>query len=129
LENGLENYRKDVGYYPEYESDDGMILYKALYGDGIGPDFIAGSEDDTEPDGESDDGATVYLPELDPLNNPMKLMLVISGNPRKVVDPWSGAWNYLGGARYESRMNNPDFDLWSLGPDTKKETGDEIKNW
>lgn len=125
----LEEYKLDVGAYPEKRDNNGLIVYTMLYGDGVGPDGVAGTSDDTRPDGKPDDGAKVYLPDLDPYNNPMNLLEVRSaGNPpTKLIDPWGGAWRYRSGARY--RSENPDFDLWSVGPDGKDNSGDEIKNW
>jgi prepilin-type N-terminal cleavage/methylation domain-containing protein len=92
----LEEYRLDAGAFPEKRDVNGLILYTMLYGDGVGPDLIAGTADDTRPDGEPDEGAKIYLPELNPNTNQMGLLEVRPGSsvPTKVIDPWGGAWRY-----------------------------------
>lgn len=127
MEAALEEYRADVGAYPQVFDEKGLIIYTMLYGDGVGPDLVAGTADDTQLDGEPDDGAKVYLAEMDPLSNSMNLLDVRAGEdfPTAVIDPWGSAWRYRAGIEAE----NPDFDLWSIGPDGKDATGDEVRNW
>ena len=134
LENALEQYRSDTNTIPEESSDDDgstSVLYSALYGDGLGSDGIAGTADAQAPDGEVDDGATVYLDILDPsLVGTKRNVDEISGD-YVIIDAWQRPMRYRGPGN-----ENPDFDIWSLGfdgkgyPDgTDKEQEDDIKNW
>ena len=134
MELGLQRYEADYGGYPQDEDRTGLILYMMLFGDGVGPDGIMDTEDDTEPDGESDEGAEVYIDKFDPATNELKMLNPAGrdrgGNvrvPQQVVDPWGNPWRYRAGPEFDPQ--NPDFDIWSLGPDGKEGTGDDIKNW
>ena len=132
LETQLENYRSDNGGFPYPEPDgidrEGLILYKALFGDGVGPDHLAGTEDDTKTDGQPDEGARIYIAELDPGSNSLGMVESIGGRPpTRVLDPFGFTWRYRSG-EHEKAMN-PDFDLWSPGPDGADDTADDIKNW
>lgn len=127
MEAKIEAYRLDAGAYPQVIDKKGLVIYKMLFGDGVGPDLMAETADDTQLDGETDEGAQVYLAEMDPLANSMNLLDVRTGDnfPTAVIDPWGGPWHYRAGIEAE----NPDFDLWSLGPDGKDGTHDDVKNW
>ena len=130
LGNALERYHADTGSYPEGDDAKGLILYIALFGDGVGEDLLAGTDDDTLPDGVPDEGATVYLGQLDPNMNSMQLLQGPKGKaPTKIVDPFGNTWNYKGGSINKKTMKNPDFDLWSKGRDGKEDTDDDINNW
>ena len=121
LENGLEQYKADVGSYPEGNSS--MDLYMALFGDGVGEDGILGTDDDTSPDGRPDEGARVYIADLDPNTNPRQMVEVRNNRPTKLIDPFGSEWNYESyppGSSGHARMNNPDFDLSSSGPDGRE---------
>ena len=69
----IEEYSADVGgLLPEEEDKTGIIIYRMLYGDGIGADGIAGTADDGAMDGRPDDGFSPYIADLDPNTNPQK---------------------------------------------------------
>lgn len=130
----LDEYAQDAQGYPDLTDKEGMVLYKALFGDGVGPDLIVGTADDGLPDGEPDENAKVYLADLDPSTNQQKMIKFRPGtqntlNPivEEIVDPWGNPWQYRSGSG-EMQMN-PDFDLWSMGPDGQNETADDIRNW
>jgi general secretion pathway protein G len=40
------------------------------------------------------------------------------------LDPWGRPYQYLAPGK-----NNPDFDIWSMGPDGQSGTADDIGNW
>ena len=42
-----------------------------------------------------------------------------------VLDPWSSPYQY----RYPGTKNPNGYDLWSMGPDRKDGTADDIGNW
>ena len=128
----IEEYKADVkGDLPVEEDKTGIIIYRMLYGDGIGSDGIAGTGDDGALDGRPDEGAIIYIGDFDPNTNKKKWIDKKGRDfPVEVVDPWGNAWRYrrLPG---DPSMENPDgsFDLWSLGPDGENGTADDIKNW
>jgi general secretion pathway protein G len=129
MEAKLDEYAQDAGGFPEEFDDKGLIVYTMLFGDGIGPDGVAGSLDDTPPDGTPDEGARVYLPEFDPNINKQQMLSLQPGSkvPLKLVDPWGNSWRFRSGDRHNPK--NPDFDLWSMGPDAREHTEDDIRNW
>lgn len=131
LENGLEQYHADTGTYPE--GNKSLVVYIALFGDGVGPDGVQGTGDDTSPDGKPDPGARTYLPQLDPNNNSAQMLKLSGTRATGLLDPFGSEWKYMGGAKYKQSMKNPDFDLSSPGPDGKDrsttEKADDIKNW
>lgn len=49
----------------------------------------------------------------------------LRGRLRKLKDPWGQALQY----RCPGRCNKDAFDLWSMGPDGKDGSGDEVGNW
>jgi general secretion pathway protein G len=132
LSNSIEEYKTDVGYYPPGGSGgkgDSKILYRALYWDSN--DNGAGADTDTV--------QKIYLSELDPKNNKMGWT---EGNKAEVIiiDPWGNEYRYRSGKLDDGSANpkavNPDFDLWSAGPDGKTSdsddneyTKDDIRNW
>ena len=132
----ITEYKADAGGFlpPTSEEDEearsGLILYRMLYGDGIGDDGIAGTADDGALDGRPDEGARVYLADqLDPNNNNQNMINKRGGDlPVEVVDPWGNPWRFRN-QRGDPSQENPDFDLWSVGPDGKNGTADDIKNW
>ncbi len=133
LENGLEQYYADTGVYPEAKDSKGLAMYYALFGDGVGADGVRGTDDDGAIDGRPDKGATVYLSELDPRANSGMVEGAAGKAPTRLIDSFGNAWEYVGGDKYKSRRNNPDFDIYSKGPDGKgtstKPGADDIKNW
>jgi general secretion pathway protein G len=40
------------------------------------------------------------------------------------LDPWDREYQYCNPGRH-----NPDFDIWSLGPDGQDNTADDVGNW
>jgi general secretion pathway protein G len=44
---------------------------------------------------------------------------------RKPIDPWGRKYQY----RYPGTRNTAGFDLWSMGPDGKDGTDDDVSNW
>ncbi len=113
----------------DVEARTGLIIYRMLYGDGIGADGIAGTADDGALDGEPDEGAIVYLADLNPNTNNQNLIDKKGTDiPVEVVDPWGNAWRFRS-QKGDPEQQNPEFDLWSLGPDGKNGTEDDITNW
>jgi prepilin-type N-terminal cleavage/methylation domain-containing protein len=147
----LEQYRTDHGVFPEGdgETDSTELVYRALSGDGVGPDGIAGNGDDTNPDGETDPDAQVYLPMLNPKNKGKSKNVKETTNGYVLVDAWKSKddetvyqelfYRHDTNGQDPNMMNpDSDFDLWSLGPDgeggsdpsgTKQQRADDIKNW
>ena len=70
----LDEYAQDTGGYPRKRDNNGLIIYTMLFGDGIGPDGIAGTLDDTILDGVPDEGARIYLAALDPNSNKQQML-------------------------------------------------------
>ena len=131
----INEYKADAGGYlpPTMEEDieakSGLIIYRMLYGDGIGADGIAGTADDGALDGEPDEGAVVYIPDLNPnTNNQNWIDKKGSDVPVEIVDPWGNPWRFRN-QKGDPDQQNPDFDLWSVGPDGKNGTEDDIRNW
>ncbi len=131
----ITEYMTDSGGFlpPTSEEDvearSGLIIYRMLYGDGIGADGIAGTADDGALDGRPDEGAVVYLADLDPNNNNQNMINKRGGEvPVELVDPWGNPWRFRN-QKGDPSQENPDFDLWSTGPDGKNGTADDIKNW
>jgi len=99
----LEDYKSDNGVYPEGRSTTGTggtdEIYEALF--------------------PSNSSEKVYLPQLDPKNDAQGwLGGQTSGTSLTIYDPWGSEYRYR---CYERRGRlyhaNPDFDLWSAGPD------------
>jgi prepilin-type N-terminal cleavage/methylation domain-containing protein len=132
LSNAIEEYKQDFGNYPyggNAAKGDSNILFKALYWDsddnGSGPD--------------ADLNQKIYLADLDPTTNKQKW---IDGQKAtaKIVDPWGNEYYFRSGKTSDGKPNpgavNPDFDIWSSGPDGKTSKGakndstkDDISNF
>lgn len=129
LQTQIGAYLAETGDAPSGCDTSGLMVYRMLSGDGLGPDGLAGTADDGQPDGVPDAGARVYLADLDPASNPMGLTDA-SGTPpvpRGLLDPFGNPWQYR---RNKPGMSvNPDFDLWSMGADGVTSTADDIRNW
>lgn len=112
LEKGCEEYQLDHGYYPLMSGGGtsvnqrySNVLYDALYAKGANPSS----------------GERIYVAEL---NSPK--MMWISGTT--IIDPWKYEYFYRS-AKYgtPTKQNNykygknPDFDIWSSGPDGKSD--------
>ena len=125
LDLAIEDYHSDNKTYPTHEDPEGLkgdeVLYKYLYYDG----FEA-----------KDSGGTIYLAELDPENNTKggQAWMQGTGAQAQIVDPWGNPYRYRSGNAPDAR--NPDFDVWSCGPDgltnpdsNHKDSLDDIGNW
>ena len=150
----LEQYRADNGFFPFGDGlkDSTEQVYIALSGDGeLQYAQDTGVAVKTNPDGEVDEGAQVYLDTLNPGNIGKSRNVKSSAAGYVIVDAWKDLNDTT--QRQElyyrhdpdedsanqdpNKMNPPsDFDLWSLGPDseggpTGTEEGqvDDISNW
>lgn len=102
IENALEAYNLDNNEFPD---GDGSItssneLYQTLYGD-------------YDNDGISDQGEEIYCEQLDPNLKPKKNN-ISKTDGFIIIDAWQNPIYY----KSPGDMN-PDFDIWSLGPDNK----------
>jgi type II secretory pathway pseudopilin PulG len=140
LSTALEEYKLDFGVYPTDKltgiandtgapGDQGSnILFQALYWDGV-TSGVGGNQ-------------RIYLAELDPASTKQGW----SSNPvasanNTIIDPWSSNYRYRSGTNATGVVNpnciNPDFDLWSNGPDglpglsngSDPASRDNITNW
>ncbi len=129
----LETYKNEQGDYPIGNGNAGSSseVYSALFGD---YNF----------DGTTDDGEVVYLATLDP-NAALKSRIAFSSsNSYILVDPWRDVSEpskneyryYRSEQESDPSQMNPDFDLWSNGPDgeggpngTEAQRRDDITNW
>jgi type II secretory pathway pseudopilin PulG len=127
LQLALEDYRSDFGEYPPAPSGNGNRqtnkIYEVLYPRNV--------------------NAKVYLPQLDPQNDAQGwLNGQTSGNNLRIYDPWGEEYRYrTPGDSGGSFSVNPDFDLWSAGPDGQTTAGqgtydpnhpnnlDDIRGW
>ena len=111
LANTIQKYHADNRSYPASTDANGErgdeVLYKALYWDGYEA---------------RDSGGVIYLGELDPVNNTKGGQAWIQGEgaQARIVDPWGYPYRYRTG----EQAANPDFDLWSVGPDGKTNPDD-----
>lgn len=125
FENNLQEYEADNGEFPPGNGSDrsSVSLYQALYENGIQND------------------RKVYMPELDPDASDQFKRKIDDG---LIMDPFKHkkAFFYLRGVNENGEQNgeafNPDFDLWSLGPNgigrndggnDEEATDDDIHNW
>jgi prepilin-type N-terminal cleavage/methylation domain-containing protein len=138
LSTALEEYKLDFGVYPVADDtgaagDQGSnVLFRALYWDSDNNGNAVGS----------DPNQRVYLAELDPVSTKQGW----SSNPiasanNTIIDPWSSNYRYRSGTNATGVVNpnciNPDFDLWSNGPDglpglsngSDPASRDNITNW
>ncbi|MES2440342.1 MAG: type II secretion system protein GspG [Verrucomicrobiota bacterium] len=146
LSKALEEYKLENGVYPASEdSADGRnqskFLFKALYWD---------SDNDAQGvavgSGEGDVDQKIYLADLDPATNKQGWTSGMPSATTKIMDPWGNEYRYrsafgnasgAGAAPANSNTQNPDFDLWSAGKDSKsnpasrsdKSNNDDIKNF
>jgi len=124
IETALEQYRADVGEYPQETCVNPIsstaILYKELYGD-------------RDKDGVPDVGATVYLSLLDP-NFTRKNSNLRWQNGKLsyvIADGWGGQMAYRCIQEGSSELMNPpsSFDLWSSGGKGSVRKKTTINNW
>lgn len=129
LQLALEEYKADYGSYPENARSTGTNgtsdIYEALYP-------VEAEE-------------KIYLPELNPENDSQGWLLGETGPPPlKIYDPWGNEFRYRTNraGRDTIYASNPDFDLWSMGPDGETSAGrngeydptdpknlDDIRGW
>ncbi len=133
LETSLEEYKLDFAAYPVVESGNGSNeLFKALYWDSDNDGSGVGADDDQK----------IYLPELDPTSKKQGWNSSnVASATNTILDPWKQEYNYRSGKTKTGEINtacrNPDFDLWSNGPDMlpgndeakDKPSQDNITNW
>ena len=123
LSKAIEAYKLDHGEYPGIEEntpaqgDISEELYMALFYEGW----------DSQTNGHAN--KDIYLNELDPRKGSSRMVKKTDSDvpPKnlKLLDPWGRPYRYRKGYGAE----NPDFDLWSIGPDGKDNTEDDIRNW
>ena len=119
----LQEYHADNRSYPVNTDANGEkgdeVLYKALYWEGYEA---------------RDSGGKIYVKEFDPNYNTKGGQAWIKGTEAqaRIVDPWGYYYRYRTG----EQAINPDFDLWSVGPDGKtnpdpkhKDSQDDVKSW
>jgi len=121
LASALQAYHHTNGTYPGSDGDainsdanasgegNTTILYTALFGDGNGNGKNS-DEDDT----------TSFLAELNPITNTRKWTRESAGG-YEIIDAWGNELFYRVGAD----ADNPDFDLWSAGPDGDEATEED----
>ena len=125
FEAALQVYEADNGEFPPGDGTDrsSVQLYEALYENGI--------ENDSK----------VYMPQLDPESSDQFSRKIDNG---LILDPFKHkkAYFYMRGVdengEESSESYNPDFDVWSLGPNgvgrgdggtSDEDTDDDITNW
>ncbi|MBK1832994.1 prepilin-type N-terminal cleavage/methylation domain-containing protein [Roseibacillus ishigakijimensis] len=126
FENKLQEYEVDNGEFPPGDGSErsSISLYQTLYENGI------------------QNGTKVYMPELDPdSSDQFKRKIEKDGT---ILDPfkYKNPYYYLRGidenGNEVGNAFNPDFDLWSLGPNgvgrgkggnSDEDLDDDITNW
>ncbi|WP_411827930.1 type II secretion system protein GspG [Luteolibacter sp. AS25] len=112
LENGLEEYKFENGDYPD-STGASSDLYEALYWD-----------TDLDGDGaDTDDDQKIFVADLNPDANGQGWTNG-EGATATIEDPWGNEYIYVAPG-----VNNPDFDLHSMGPDGQSDTEDDITNY
>lgn len=154
ISKALEEFKLDNGFYPPGQKTGTGIgpannvdptskataiiqsraLYTALYWDtdfdGTGAVKATGERDDEDQKN--------YLPELDPASN-RQGWINGTGATAYIVDPWGFPYAYRSAIQADGSSfaptQNPDFDLWSYGKDSKtnpssthKDSRDDIVN-
>lgn len=147
MEVGMNSYRMDYGdVVPEGDGDEwsSHVLYKALYCDEDG-------NGEPDVDVQTNETRTPYCESIVPLANLKHLRESINGIPavkksvrttgRKsnkkvyvVMDPWGNAYRYRQGYELSNESGqtgkgiNPDFDIYTRGPDGKGNGRDNLKD-
>jgi len=119
LSKGIEEYKLDMGAYPRTDDNTAIAgdvseqLYNALFKDGY--DYTS----PTTPPANWTKAMKIYLSELDPRNTKQGwVTTTTTATPAaslKILDPWGNNYRYRKG----TNAQNPDFDLWSIGKDSK----------
>jgi general secretion pathway protein G len=102
LSTGLDSYKAEMGAYPPGNGD---------------ADSTVSLREDLYPPA-TPENQRVYLSDLGPSNGQGW------GVAGAILDPYRNPYRYR-----SPGVNNPDFDLWSLGHDGVEGTGDDINNW
>lgn len=124
LSSELESYHLANGTFPEPVKDirySSNALYRVLFGD-------------FDDDGKPDDGAKIYISELDPaLYIGMKGRKTVGRDPisglHLIYDAWGVPYHYRLGFDNGGTGYNPDFDIWSQGGDKQDDTKDDVANF
>lgn len=124
LSRAIGEYKLEMGTFPGTAEDtpvDGdkvtNELYTALFYDG----YDRAQNPEAEQTANSTKSTKIYLADLDPTSTKQKWFDPTSGEvPATLVikDPWKNEYRYRKGVN----AINPDFDLWSCGPDGKTNT-------
>jgi prepilin-type N-terminal cleavage/methylation domain-containing protein len=116
LSKGIEEYKLDMGGYPatgnitgslttSAGSSTSAIIFNALY-------FAPLSANQR-----------IYLPELDPATSKQGWTTGTASATTIITDPWGNQYCYRSAISATGATNsatvNPDFDLWSMGKDSK----------
>jgi general secretion pathway protein G len=111
MENALAVYHSDNGNYPSNTDPEGRkgdaVLFNRLYREG----YEAKQNGANSP--------KIYLTAFDPERNTKGGQAWVEGGGAEVriVDAWGESYRYRSGD--SPNALNPDFDLWSCGPDKK----------
>jgi type II secretory pathway pseudopilin PulG len=151
LSKALEEYKLDMGIYPQTENTiSGLLqteeLYQVLFYEGY--DYVkSNSPADWKKTVNGIDlpkATKIYLADLDPTSTKQGWVTNAATVPariKKIVDPWGNEYGYRTATNAGNIPNvdtqNPDFDLWSSGKDGKTKTGapkdptnrDDIRNF
>lgn len=116
LSAAIEEYKLDTGRYPGVVDNtpvDGKNMTEELYE----VLFYEGYQASENPGGGTtgDEASKIYLAQLDPTSSKQGWVAVASTVPAKtkILDPWGREYRYRKG----DNAQNPDFDIWSTGPD------------
>lgn len=117
----LQEYYAAYGSYPDPGKDpetSSNALYMALFGD-------------YDNNGTPDEGAIIFYEDLDPQQSAGqkgRKFVENRGGVYVILDPWGKPYRYRLGFNHGGDGEDPDFDIWSLGPDSRNETIDDITN-
>jgi type II secretion system protein G len=119
LSKGIEEYKLDMGTYPGTDDNTAAAgdvseqLYITLFKDGY--DY---TNPGTPPTNWTK-AMKIYLNELDPRSTKQGWVTTTTATTPtaslKILDPWGNNYRYRKG----NNAQNPDFDLWSMGKDSK----------
>jgi type II secretion system protein G len=151
LSKALEEYKLDMGIYPQTENTaTGLLqteeLYQVLFYEGY--DYVKNNAPTdwkkTINGVDFPKSTKIYLADLDPTSTKqswVKSAATVPTRIKKIVDPWGNEYGYRTATNARNTPNadtqNPDFDLWSSGKDGKTKAGiptdktnrDDIRNF
>lgn len=129
LSNALEQYKQDMGHYPltADAADPGGanadLLYQALFHEGY--EYLGMAS----PPADWNKAKRIYVADLDPVTGKQGwLQRPADGRVPDSIDslrdPWGNEYRYrsnaaIGGSGSNSNTVNADFDLWSVGKDSR----------